>query len=160
MIVRFSVAVTTAAVAVALLAGCSGPTAQPTEPGGGNGSSSDAPSAAPSGENVDTGDAADSGSYVIPPTFPKDVPIIEGDVVFSADLGTGWILWLARDDFNAGYDEAKGLLTEAGYAGETAAQADEGSVGQFTTDMYTITLTAGDDPDYGKAVGYTVVLNG
>jgi hypothetical protein len=160
MMSRFSLAAATVAIALAVLAGCSAPNALPTEPDGGNGSSTEAPSTEPSGENVDTGDGADSGTYVIPPTFPSDVPIIEGDVVYSADLGTGWILWLARDDFNGGYDEAKGLLTDAGYTGETAAQADEGSVGQFASDTYTITVTAGDDPDYGKAVGYTVVLNG
>jgi hypothetical protein len=151
-------------LAASALAGCSGPNASTGGNAGGNqgGSetSSNAPSDAPSPADTGTGDGSDPNAYVIPATFPKDVPIIEGDVVFSADLGTGWLLWLARDDFNAGYEEAKGMLTDAGYTGDTAAQADEGSVGQFANDKYTITLTSGDDSTYGKAVSYTVVLNG
>jgi len=142
------------------LAGCS-PSGPATHPAGTGGSDkpSTAASASPSGESVDTGDDADSGTYVIPPTFPKDVPVIEGDVVYSADLGTGWLLWLAHDDFNAGYEDAIAKLKDAGFEGDTVAQADQGSVGQFKNDKYTIIVTSGDDATYGKAVSYTVTLN-
>lgn len=103
------------------------------------------------------------GEVVIPASFPTgDVPLIEGDVAYSQDLGTGWVVYIHRDDFLGGYEEAKGLLTGAGFAGDTVNQDDTGAVGQFTTDAYTVNLSAGDGTDLGvgPSVGYTVVKNG
>lgn len=61
------------------------------------------------------------------------MPLIEGDVAYSQDLGTGWVVYIHRDDFLAG----------------------------FTSDAYTVNLSAGDGADLGVglSVGYTVVKN-
>jgi hypothetical protein len=103
------------------------------------------------------------GELTLPATFPTDqVPLIEGDLAYSQDLGTGWVVYIHRDDFLGGYEEAKNLLTEAGFSGETINQDDTGAVGQFTTDLLTVNLSAGDGSDLGvgPSVGYTVVKNG
>ena len=107
-------------------------------------------------------DAGGAGELVLPDTFPADVPLIEGDLAYVQDLGTGWVVYIHRDDFLAGYEEAKGLLTAAGFAGDTVNQDDTGAVGQFTSDAYTVNLSAGDGSDLGvgPSVGYTVVKNG
>jgi hypothetical protein len=61
-----------------------------------------------------------TGEIGLPATFPSDeVPLIEGDLLFAQDLGTGWSVYVARDDFLGGYEEAAGLLTDAGFAGGT-----------------------------------------
>jgi hypothetical protein len=104
-----------------------------------------------------------AGELSLPETFPADqVPLIEGDLAYSQDLGTGWVVYIHRDDFVGGYDEAKSLLLDAGFAGETVGQDGTGAVGQFTTDLLTVNLSAGDGADLGvgPSVGYTVVKNG
>lgn len=106
----------------------------------------------------DGGDAG--GELAIPATFPTDeVPLIEGDVAVAQDLGTGWVVYIHRDDFLGGYEEAKDLLTGAGFAGDTVEQNDTGAFGQFTTEKYTVNLQAGDFADVGAglSVGYMVV---
>jgi len=137
-----------------VLTGCSAPGSPEPANTGDNGAATSGPVEEP---------VVGSGGTVIPETFPSnDVPLIEGDVVYSQDLGTGWVVYIARDDFLGGYDEAKGLLTDAGFAGDTVGQDDTGAVGQFTSDAYTVNLSAGDGADLGvgPSVAYTVVKNG
>jgi hypothetical protein len=141
------------------LTGCGTPSA-----GGGatgdNGAATSGPAAPDDGG--DTGGDS-GGELALPDTFPTDqVPLIEGDIAYSQDLGTGWVVYIHRDDFLAGYEEAKDLLTGAGFTGDTINQTDAGAVGQFTTDLLTVNLSAGDGADLGvgPSVGYTVVKNG
>jgi hypothetical protein len=146
-----------AAVLVASIAltGCG----SPIPSGGGNTGENGAATSGPADEGTDGGD---TGEATLPATFPSDdVPLIEGDIAYSQDLGTGWVIYIHRDDFNAGYEEAKGLLIDAGFAGDTANQDDTGAFGQFTTDAYTVNLSSGDGADLGvgPSVGYTVVKN-
>lgn len=104
-----------------------------------------------------------TGEASLPETFPADeVPLIEGDVVYAQDLGTGWVVYIARDDFLAGYAEAKDLLTAAGYSGDTVGQDDSGAFGQFANDAYTVNVQGADaqNTGFGNAVGYTVVTKG
>jgi hypothetical protein len=136
------------------LTGCG----QPIPSGGGNTGDNGAATSGPA--PADGGDAG--GEVTLPPTFPTgDVPLIEGDIAYAQDLGTGWVVYIHRDDFNAGYEEAKGLLTGAGFAGDTVNQDDTGAFGQFTSDAYTVNLSSGDGADLGvgPSVGYTVVKN-
>jgi hypothetical protein len=142
-------------IASVALTGCGTPSA-----GGGatgdNGAATSGPASPDAG-----GDPG--GELALPDTFPTDqVPLIEGDLAYSQDLGTGWVVYIHRDDFLAGYEEAKGLLTGAGFTGDTINQTDAGAVGQFTTDLLTVNLSAGDGTDLGvgPSVGYTVVKNG
>jgi hypothetical protein len=142
----------------ALLAGCGAPAAPSGGATGDNGAATSGPAAPDAG-----GGSGDSGELSIPDTFPtSEVPLIEGDVAYSQDLGTGWVVYIHRDDFLGGYDEAKGLLTGAGFAGDTVNSDDTGAFGQFTTDTYTVNLSAGDGAELGvgPSVGYTVVKNG
>jgi hypothetical protein len=104
-----------------------------------------------------------TGEIALPATFPSDeVPLIEGDLLFAQDLGTGWSVYVARDDFLGGYEEAAGLLTGAGFAGGMVNQDATGAFGNFTSDAYTVNLQAGDFADLGigPSVGYTVVKQG
>jgi hypothetical protein len=126
-----------------------------------------APAPANTGENgaATSGPAPEGGTDEIslPATFPSDdVPLIEGDLLFAQDLGTGWSVYVARDDFLGGYEEATGLLTGAGFTGGTVNQDDTGAFGNFTSDAYTVNLQAGDFADLGigPSVGYTVVKAG
>jgi hypothetical protein len=150
---RLAVVFAAALLIPSVLAGCS-PGADPGGNTGDNGAATSGP--APD----DGGDAG--GELSLPATFPTgDIPLIEGDLAYSQDLGTGWVIYIHRDDFNAGYEEAKDLLTGAGFTGDTINQDDTGSVGQFKTDAYTINLSAGDGADVGvgTSVGYTIIKN-
>ena len=147
-----------AAVILASLAltGCGGAPAPSGGNTGDNGAATSGPAPADGG---DEGTAEQS----IPENFPRDeIPLIEGDVVFAQDLGTGWTIYIARDDFLGGYEEAKALLTGAGFSGDTVNSDATGAFGQFTSDAYTVNLQAGDFADLGvgPSVGYTVVKNG
>jgi hypothetical protein len=137
-----------ALVTVLALTGCGAPAPSGGGGDGGGGAATSGPAPADGGD----------GAPVIPATFPADVPLIDGDVVYGQDLGTGWVVYIHRDDFLAGYDEAKGLLTGAGFAGDTVNQDETGAFGQFTNDTYTVNLSAGDGADLGVglSVGYTV----
>ncbi|MEO5920966.1 MAG: hypothetical protein ABIQ01_07470 [Pseudolysinimonas sp.] len=153
---RLGVALVAIALLPAVLTGCSLPGG-----GGQTGDNGAATSGPAPDESTGTDDATD-GEFTIPATFPADeVPLIEGDVAYSQDLGTGWVVYIHRDDFLGGYDEAKGLLTGAGFSGDTVNQDDTQAFGQFTTDKYTVNLTAGDGADLGvgPSVAYTVVVN-
>ena len=142
-----------AAVLVAALAltGCAAPAGPAPANTGDNGAATSGP--------ADGGADPGTGEATLPATFPTDqVPLIEGDLVYAQDLGTGWVVYIHRDDFLGGYDEAKGLLTGAGFAGDTINQDDTGAVGQFASDTLTVNLSAGDGSDLGvgPSVGYTV----
>ncbi|MEO8261782.1 MAG: hypothetical protein ABI566_04360 [Pseudolysinimonas sp.] len=156
---RLAALAAAALLASLVLTGCGAPS------GGGSTGDNGAATSGPADEGTD-GDSSDGsgleGQTTLPATYPSaDVPLIEGDVVYAQDLGTGWVVYIARDDFNAGYDEAKGLLTGAGFAGDTVNQDDTGAFGQFTSDAYTVNLSSGDGADLGvgPSVGYTVVKN-
>jgi hypothetical protein len=71
-------------------------------------------------------------------------------------------VYIARDDFLGGYDEAKGLLLDAGFTGDTVGQDDTGAFGQFKNDTYTVNLQGAnaENTGFGNAVGYTVVKSG
>lgn len=154
MTIRFAGIATALLVTALALTGCGAPSS-----GNGATDDNDAATSGPADEGVgDTG----TDELSIPDTFPRDeVPLIEGDVAYSQDLGTGWVVYIHRDDFLGGYEEAKGLLTGAGFSGDTVNQDDTGAFGQFTSDAYTVNLSAGDGADLGVglSVGYTVVKN-
>lgn len=152
MNLKFSAAAAVTLAVTLALTGCGAPSAPAN--GGSRGGSPAPEASAPTG----------SGSELaLPDTFPKnDVPLIEGDLAYTQDLGTGWVVYVHRDDFLAGYQEAVGLLDGAGFTGQTINQDDTGAVGQWVSDLVTVNLSAGDGSDLGvgPSVGYTVVKNG
>ena len=140
------------------LTGCGAPSAPAPANTGDNGAATSGP--------ADPGTGTDGGAgegTALPDTYPTDeVPLIEGDVAYSQDLGTGWVVYIARDDFLGGYEEAKGLLLGAGFTGDTVGSDETGAFGQFKNDKYTVNLQGAnaDNTGFGNAVGYTVVKNG
>jgi hypothetical protein len=136
-------------MAVMLLAGCSAPATHPTGAG-----ATTAPS--DSADDSTVGGGAVEGTSV-PTSYPtKDVPLVSGDTVYGADLGVGWIVWIRADDFNAGFTRASSLLQKAGFKKTNETKDPTGDVAVFTDDDYQVIVTAGTDPTYGRAVGYTV----
>ena len=138
------------ALAALLLAGCTGP---------GGGAPDPAPTEADAGGT--SGDEGTSSDVAIPPTFPRDeVPLIDGQVAFAIDLGTGWTVVIEAEDFAAGYGDAADLLDGAGFEVVANDASPQGTFGQFTSEKYTVNVSATDSPDFGNSVSYTVVIAG
>ncbi|MCU1412266.1 MAG: hypothetical protein JWR04_2973 [Rhodoglobus sp.] len=129
----------------------------------GNGQSGASDGGSDGGTSTDPGTDAGTGVEGYegkPATFPGDVPIIDGDVPFGVDLGTGWTVIVATDDIAAAYQDAEGRLTGAGFTSQLSSTTDDGSFGSFENDKYTVQVTATDTADYGPSVTYLVVLKG
>lgn len=133
----------------------------------------------PSGDSMDDGTSQESQSdssgaattapedegtgetATLPSTFPSsDVPLIDGEIRFAIDLGTGWSVVVAADDFTLGFADASTRLTAAGFTAEIEQSSPEGALGVYTSDKYQINVNAGATADFGNAVSYTVVLTG
>ena len=128
---------------------------------GGNGQSGASDGGTDGDTSTDPGtDTGLEGYEGKPPTFPGDVPIIDGDIPFGVDLGTGWTVIVTTDDLVAAYQDAEGRLTSAGFTSQLSSTTDDGSFGSFDSDKYTIQVTATDNSDYGPSVTYVVVLKG
>ncbi len=125
------------------------------------GASSSGGSATDSSSTTDapSTDSGLSGYVGMPETFPADVPVIEGDVLFGVDLGTGWSIVVQADDPAAAYTDASAKLTTAGYTADVSSTSDDGSFGSFIGTEYTVQVTATDSVDYGPSVQYTVIKN-
>jgi hypothetical protein len=146
---RTAVALGGVALAALLLAGCS--TGEGTA---GTPTTDPAPT-----DQTDTDTGLD-GATEIPDSYPGDeVPLIDGEVAFAIDLGTGWTVVIVAEDFAAGYGEAADLLDAAGFDEVANDASPTGTFGQFTTETYTVNVSATDSPDFGNSVSYTVVLN-
>ena len=154
---------TIAVAASLLLSGCFG---VPSLLGGGTGGggSSGGCGSSDSGST----DGADSGSdssgddvpvqfQGMPATFPGDIPLISGEVVFGIDVGTGWSIMIAVDDLEADFVDAADRLKAAGYEPLLETVAPQGSFGAFENDLYQIQLTSQDSEEYGLIVNYLVV---
>jgi hypothetical protein len=88
------------------------------------------------------------------------VPIVDGDIPFGVDLGTGWTVIVKVADFAAAYTAASDKLSGAGFTTEQTGTTTDGSFGVFDTDKYTVEVTAAQSADYGPSVTYVVVLKG
>lgn len=156
------VAVGFAGVALAaslLLTGCS---IFPTAPGAGGGTGGSGGSGG-SGGTTSTSPGTDTGleGYKgIPANFPKDVPVVSGDVAVGIDLGTGWSLIVKVSDSKAGWTEAGDKLKAAGFTAQLENSSDNGSFGDYANDKYEVQITGQDMPQYGPSVTYVVVVKG
>lgn len=107
-------------------------------------------------EQTDLGDFAG-----LPAGFPTDeIPLIEGEVVFGMDLGTGWTAVVAVDNLTTGFQDASQRLKTAGYTALAESVSADGAFGAFENDTYQVQVTASDNPDYGLTVTYLAVLLG
>lgn len=163
---RFGASVVLAAVAMTaslMLSGCFG---VPTLTGGGTGGSgsSGGSDSSSSDTGTDSSEGSDSGSDDVPEelqgmpaTFPPEIPLISGEVVFGIDVGTGWSVLIAVDDLEADFVDAADRLTSAGYESLLETVASTGSFGAFENDLYQVQVTSQDSEDYGLVVNYLVV---
>lgn len=123
---------------------------------GDGGDSADAP------EESGDGDAGSDDSLARPANLPDDLPIIDGTVVVSEDLGTGWAIWIAVPDATDGYHEAEQQLAGAGFTEDaTMGNAADGWYSSFSRADYGVQLTAKDDSGdaAGPIVAYTIYAN-
>lgn len=154
------VGVTTLVLALAL-SGCAfgGSSNGGTDGGGGSGGSSQGNGTSPDGAGTSPEPGLDD--YVgMPDTFPTDLPVIDGDVVFGVDLGTGWSIIVKCNDIVACYTSASSKLTGAGFSSDVSTTSDDGSFGSFSSAVYTVQVTATDSTDFGPSVQYVVIKNG
>ena len=144
-----------------MLTGCFA--APPTTGGGTGGSGQSGSSDGTDGGNTSTDPGTDTGTTDFsgkPATFPGDIPLIGGDVVFGVDLGTGWTVVIPVTDVQAAYADASAQLQAAGFEALTESTSTDGSFGAFKNDTYQVQVTATDTGEYGLAVSYVVVLLG
>ncbi|MEP6482730.1 MAG: hypothetical protein ABJA94_12070 [Rhodoglobus sp.] len=156
--------VTTGFVGVALaaslvLTGCSIiPTGARTGGGtGGSGSSGGSGGTTSTDPGTDTNLDAYQG---IPASFPKDVPVISGDVPVGLDLGTGWTIVVKVSDSTAAWTDAGNKLKAAGFTAQTESSSADASFGDYINDKYEVQITGQKAPNYGPSVSYVVVLKG
>ena len=95
-------------------------------------------------------------SLDLPKNFPSDIPLLDGEVVVSNDLGTGWVVWIHSIDAASDFAAASEVLTTAGFENTVTTAEGDSYFATFTSAKYQIQLTAGDDPTYGMSVGYTI----
>ena len=155
LVPRLAVALAAIVLLPAALAGCS--LLPGAGSGGGdtgdNGAATSAPAPAPE-DDIDP-------NVGLPASFPTAIPLIEGQVLESADIGTGWVVLFGVDDANASFTEGADALVAAGFSEDARTSNGTEGFGQFGDERYTVQLSSNVDyPGYGQAVSYTVVLTG
>lgn len=125
-----------------------------TDPGSTDGGATD-------GSSTDSG-STDNGDVGVqfdglPATFPSDVPLISGEVVFGIDVGTGWSVMVSVDDLQADFIDAADRLKAAGYESLLETLAPQGSFGAFENDRYQVQVTSLVSEEHGLVVNYLVV---
>jgi hypothetical protein len=98
----------------------------------------------------------------IPADFPKsDVPLIDGEVVLGASIGTGdkevWNVTIKVTDVSA-FDTIDAALKGAGYTAVDSAtvKTSDGATGSWTKDKRTVLVVIAKDGDKGFIANYTV----
>ena len=105
------------------------------------------------------------GSGKLPSSWPKDVPVISGDVLTGASIGNatstdgqGWNATIKVKDASA-YGQIKSQLTGAGFKVDSEPDSgdDQGGTGTFTSAKYEVlvVVTKTDDKT-GWVANYTV----
>jgi len=142
-----------AVAASLMLSGCF---ALPSLPGGGSDGSG--VSGGSTGSQSDSApDDVPEQFQGMPVTFPSNIPLIAGEVVFGIDVGTGWSVLVSVDDLEGDFVDATDRLKGAGYEVLLETIAPEGSFGAFENETYQIQVSSQDTPDYGLVVNYLVV---
>jgi hypothetical protein len=152
---RLAAALAAVVLVPVVLAGCALPGA------GGGGVSTDDPAVSGPAPDDGAGDGGGDPNAQIPATFPADIPLVDGEVLESADLGTGWVVLFGVDDAIASFDSGADALVAAGFEEAERTTNETQGFGNFTNELYTVQLSANSDyPGYGQAVSYTVVKRG
>lgn len=140
-----------------LLAGCAASSSTPGGSGGNGGSGG----TSGSGTSTNPGAGTDLGDFKgVPPTFPKEIPIVSGDVPVGIDLGTGWTVIVKVGAPASAFAEAGDKLKSAGFTAQAEQSSDAGSFGDYIDAKYEVQVTAQGTSDYGPSLTYVVVLRG
>lgn len=136
----------------ALLTGCF--FSPPTITGGSGGSGE----SGQSDGTDDPGTDVEPDQFVgLPPTFPAEIPLIDGEVVFGIDVGTGWSVLVAVDDLEADFTDASQRMKAAGFEALIENMTPDGGFGAFENGSYQVQVTTQESPDYGPVIAYLVV---
>lgn len=95
----------------------------------------------------------------VPDSFPAGaVPFAEGELLGggAAPEDAGWVAQVAVADVAMGFDDARARLEDAGYAASEVASDERRGYGRFTSDAFTVVVTA--SADLGSPVVTYVVL--
>jgi hypothetical protein len=108
-----------------------------------------------------TGGKVDIGGKSVPKDFPKaEVPLIDGDVVYGAAVGSSdnkvWNVTIKVADVTA-FDSISTQLTGAGFAVVTTGGDDKGKTGTFAKEGWGVQLLVSNSGDKtGWIANYTV----
>lgn len=94
----------------------------------------------------------------LPAGFPVSVPLVPGRVVAGAVDGADLHAWVASEDPEAGYRDARQRLVDAGFVLTKDRVATGGGDGQACapgSDLC-VSFTGSDDAHYGRTVQYDV----
>ncbi|TPW75829.1 hypothetical protein [Schumannella soli] len=108
-----------------------------------------------------SGDKVDIGGESLPKSFPaKDVPLVEGDVVYGAGIVEGsnksWSVTKKVAD-GAAFDTISAQLVAAGFTASSTPGADaDGRSGTFAKAPYSVILLVTQDKKLGWIADYAV----
>ncbi len=108
-----------------------------------------------------TGGQVDVGGPSVPSDFPADVPLIEGEVLYGAPIGTdqgrGWNVTVEVVDVSA-FDTVRAQLEGAGFAaGPESGRDPRGATGTWARAPFTvIVLVSQAGQDAAWVANYTV----
>ena len=104
-----------------------------------------------------------AGSGKLPSDFPKEVPVIGGDIVSGLGIGDAkkqkiWNVTVKVSGAEAGKD-VDAQMSAAGFEGQQLAETDEGSTNTYTKGPYSALIVVQKDSDKGWVANYTVTFD-
>jgi hypothetical protein len=112
--------------------------------------------------NQATGGQVDLGGNKVPDSFPKDIPLISGDVIYgagiNADDGTHAWTVLIKVAGPGAIDDITSQLEGAGFTKGDAigGTTDDGATAYFEGEKYNIVVVIASDKEQGAVATYTV----
>jgi hypothetical protein len=104
-----------------------------------------------------------AGTGHLPKDWPSDVPVIKGDVISGAALGSGkdevWNGTIKVSDGQQAADDIKSQLTGAGFTSQddSSISSDTGSLATYTSSKWNVAIViTQDDNDKTWVANYTV----
>lgn len=111
-----------------------------------------------------TGGNVDLGGNSVPSDFPQVVPLIDGEIVLGAGVGTGsskvWNVTVKVSGPEA-YQDIQTQLTDAGFDGQFGVQGPNGGgTGTFSGNGYGVAVVVTDAGTNGWVANYSVSPTG
>ena len=107
-----------------------------------------------------TGGKVDLGGKSLPKDFPSEVPLVKGDVIFGAGIGSDegkiWNVTIKVSDLKA-FDQIADQLKSAGFESHAAGDSSgDARTGLFTKDPHGVLVVVSTDNKNGVVANYTV----